>query len=160
MFSQNFGLSRERLVVPIFWANLSNSFDLKETEVMGVFEVAEFESALKIEVTPFFGASGPIFARNLGITQEQGVVRARWYLRRVSCRVLHKDRALLRKFWKRLNLPKCPYCVRAFSRSVYLFRSIWRKRRLGVFEITEYESVLKIEVLPFLIGLGPVLHKI
>ncbi len=37
----------------IFSVNLSNSFDLQETSVTGVFEVPELESSVKIEVAPF-----------------------------------------------------------------------------------------------------------
>ncbi len=34
-----------------FWVNFLNSPDSEETAIMGVFEVAKFESVLKIEVT-------------------------------------------------------------------------------------------------------------
>ncbi len=37
---------------------------------MWVFEVAEFDSVVKIEVAPFLVGLGPICARNLNITQE------------------------------------------------------------------------------------------
>ncbi len=53
-----------------FWVSLSSSFDLEEMAVMEVFEVAEFESVLKIEMAPFLVGLGPIFARYLGITRD------------------------------------------------------------------------------------------
>ncbi len=47
---------------------------------MVVFDVAEFESVLKIEVAPFLVGLRSIYARNLGITRERWIVRARRHL--------------------------------------------------------------------------------
>ncbi len=70
---------------------------LEEYLVMEVFEVAEFESVIKIEVAQILVALEPNFARILGITREQQVVWARRRLHSVSRRILRKDRALSRK---------------------------------------------------------------
>ncbi len=87
-FGQNFGnvkivQSTLTIVRPFFRVNLSNSFGL-EAAIMEVFEVAESESVVKIEVAPFSDALGPIFARNLGITRQGWVERARQGLLPVS----------------------------------------------------------------------------
>ncbi len=76
--------------------DFSNSFDLVETAVMAVFEVAEFETVIKIEAAPFLVTLGPIFAQNLGITREWWVIQARRRLHRVSRRILLKGSALSR----------------------------------------------------------------
>ncbi len=39
--------------------------------IVGLFEVAEFESIVRITMAPFLVALGPIFARNLGITRQR-----------------------------------------------------------------------------------------
>ncbi len=44
-----------------FCADLWNLLDLHETSVVGVFEVSEFESGVKIEVAQFLVDLGPIF---------------------------------------------------------------------------------------------------
>ncbi len=62
--------------------------------VMEVFEVVEFESILEIEVAPFLGAPGPIFAQNLDITQTRWVVWAPRSVHRVFSRILPKDKTL------------------------------------------------------------------
>ncbi len=59
-----------------FWGSLSNSFDLLESSVMRVFEKAEFNSVIKIEVVKFLAGLGAVFALNLGITREQWLVWA------------------------------------------------------------------------------------
>ncbi len=51
-----------------FQAILYNLFDLDETAVRGVFEVAKLEYVLKIEPAILMAAFGPIFAQNLGLT--------------------------------------------------------------------------------------------
>ncbi len=69
-------LQKERALVRKFWGNcpynnkgffflvkLSNSFDLEESAVLGIFKIAEFEFVLRFEVVPFLLSSGPIFAR-------------------------------------------------------------------------------------------------
>ncbi len=76
---------------------------------MGIFELAEFESVVKIAVTPFSLTLGHISARNLRITREWWAIRARRCLHRVSCRIFRKDRALWRKLWKRQDCSNCPY---------------------------------------------------
>ncbi len=58
------------IVRAFFWVNLLNSFDFVERAVMGLFEVAELESVLKIWVAPYLMLLGPIFAQNFGITTE------------------------------------------------------------------------------------------
>ncbi len=52
---------------------MANLFDLNETAVMEVFEVAEFESVLEMEMAQFFVGQGTIFARNLIITGSYGL---------------------------------------------------------------------------------------
>ncbi len=64
----------------------------------GILKIIEFLFVRKIEMAPFLLDLGPIFARNLGISRKQWVVRARQRLHCVSHRILHKDRALLQKF--------------------------------------------------------------
>ncbi len=100
--------------------SLSNSFYLKETAVIRVFEVAEFKSVVKVEVAPFLVVLGPVFARNLGITLKWWVVQARRSLLRVSSQILHNDKTHRGKFWKHPNCKKCSYyMVEACFRSIY-----------------------------------------
>ncbi len=51
---------------------------------MDVFELLEFESIVKIEVTPYLEALGPILEQNLGITRKWWVIWVRRRLYRVS----------------------------------------------------------------------------
>ncbi len=75
------------IIGPFFSSVLSNSFSLNETAIGWIFEVAEFESLVKIERRPaFLGALGNIIAQKLGITQEQFVVRAH----RSHCRIFSR----------------------------------------------------------------------
>ncbi len=54
----------------------------------GIFEVAEFESVLKIEPAPFLAAPGPIFAQHLNVTQKWLTVRDPQSHHRVSRQIL------------------------------------------------------------------------
>ncbi len=61
-FRRNFEIVKifqNALVRVLFWGHLSNSFECDETEVIGVFEVAEHESVFQIQVAPFLVALGP-----------------------------------------------------------------------------------------------------
>ncbi len=67
---------------------------------MGIFVVAAaFETILKFEMASFLVGLGSIFAQNSCITRERWGIRDRRRLHRVSCRILHMDRAFLQKFW-------------------------------------------------------------
>ncbi len=87
-----------------------------------------------------------ISTRNLAITREWCVVRARRGLNRVfrrilrarerlhpvPRRILRMERANWRKFWRRANCPKCPYYSRATFMSQYVkFIRFKRKGDLG-----------------------------
>ncbi len=81
-FRQNFKIVENcgnypTIVSGFFKAILSNSSSFDETAAKKVFKVAEFESIVKIELRPFLGALGPIFAENLGLTRELLGVRTR-----------------------------------------------------------------------------------
>ncbi len=64
-FWKNFGNVRilkisHTIVRAFFLVNLSNLLDYVDTVVWGVFEVAEYESGLKICVAQFLGATGKV----------------------------------------------------------------------------------------------------
>ncbi len=87
-----------------------------------VFEVAEFESAVKIEVTPFLDTLTPIFELNLGVTRERWVVWGRRCIHRISSGILHKNTEHWRKFWHWTK----------FSYSRAIFRvNLSNRRQLG-----------------------------
>ncbi len=76
---------------------------------MGVFEVPELESTVKIEVAQFSVTLGANFAGNWSVTPERCVGHTRRRLHRFSCPILHIIRSQLQKFWKRSNLRKFSY---------------------------------------------------
>ncbi len=91
-----------------FFVNSSNSLDLQATSVMGVHQVPEFESSIKIQVAAFSENMSTNFAGNLGITRERWVGRAQRPLHPFSRPILHKKRAHLQKFSNCPILGKCP----------------------------------------------------
>ncbi len=96
----NFGLANIVINVFFFLVNFSNSFDLQETSVLGVFEVPEYESSIKIEVEQCPVCLGPIFAGNCGITREQWIGKGQRHLHRFSRTILHKKRGTFAKILK------------------------------------------------------------
>ncbi len=111
-----------------------NSFDLAVKAVMGVSEVAKFESVLKIWDAHYVRVLSPIFAQNFCITPEKRVVRAGEPLHRVSRRVFHMEAALLQQYWEPSNLPKCLYYSKGISLSQFIeFVPFCRKTGYGGF---------------------------
>ncbi len=63
------------------------------------------------------------------MVDRKGLVTRR--LHRVSHQILHKDRALLQKFWKHPNLPKYSYYSNALTTVRAFFGSITEFVRFG-----------------------------
>ncbi len=96
---------------------------------MGVFEVQEFESYIKIEVAPFRGTLNNNFAGNLSIIPERWGGQAGRRLHRICCPILHQKMAHLRKFSKVQIWENALKIVRAFFGTIYGIRSLWMKLR-------------------------------
>ncbi len=94
------------IVGAFFWVILSNSFDVQETSVIGVFEVHELKSGVKIKVVSFPVSLGRIFAGKLSKSGEQWVTPSRRLLHHFSHIISRLERAYLRKYWSRPNLEK------------------------------------------------------
>ncbi len=124
---------------------------------MVVYKVNEIEYIIKIQVAPFLEALGTISARNLCITRERWVIRSRAVFHRVYRRILNKDSELWRKIWKSANCTQCLTIAGAFF-WINLENSFELKETVvtGVYEVVEFECIIKIEVAPFLEALGTI----
>ncbi len=74
----------------VVFSENSKIFDLPNIRTGGIFEVAESEPVVKIELACFSGALKPIFTQNLCLSGERFVPALRWQPR-VSGRILPRN---------------------------------------------------------------------
>ncbi len=165
-FFENFGndqiLKNALTIVMAFFLNyLSNSFDFEETAVMRVIGVSKFGYVLKIVVAPLLVILGPISARNFYITREGGGVVRHWGRFYPVSRPIYIRMLRFRENFGKVKMLKNALTIGNTIFWVNLSNSFDFEDTavIEVFMVAEFESVLKIVVVPFLVPLGPIFAR-